>query len=70
MGYYTALSVGNFIAEITLRYHYLFTDLSMKQIQQALTAPMNDIDPFIHSLYKYIYYLWLKEVNIKVYLLH
>lgn len=50
MGYCTATSISNFIAEITLRYLYVFIILSMKQIQQVLTAPMNDIDPFSHSL--------------------
>lgn len=49
MGYYTAISISNFIAEITSCYLYVFIILSMKQIQQALIAPMNDIDPFIHS---------------------
>jgi len=50
MGYCTATSISNFIAEITSRYLYVFIILSMKQIQQALIAPMNDTDPYIVHL--------------------
>lgn len=43
MCYCTAISISNFIAEITSRYLYVLIILSMKQIQQVPSAPMNDI---------------------------